>query len=545
MTQRTIVVLVEGAADAQTVSHAIDARLGFGADDIVVVTAPDEIRGRAFWSSPSAPTWWHEHDLDAGETVLLIADIPRLAASLAGVTTRWFVWCRSGSATAAYAAMDSVAAVVAEDAASFADQVSARLMELGWRFGERPTWGPFRRASAEAGGHPAPIEARSRDAAPEPPPTVPQSWPPATARPPAAPEIVPPLPSLDWSAHAAAADFPIATASVEVSALAIGDPPSPAPLVDLANLPILAATGRPLATGRQGLTRRLATLLGGNGKNDSVDVGAIAQALVGAHDTVVLVGSRKGGVGKTTESLAVGFLAAQAVEVLGGSALVVDANLTNADITVKLRLPNEAPTVRDVVTALAANAKAPTPLAVRGSTLRVLGENRETQRYTGLEIEALVGDIRSGYTVAVVDLPNAVPGVEDKAEAAVEAWLPHADVVIIPIDTSIASFEGAADMLAAINELKQRRGDSYNPGVVIAFLRPSDIDPRRIAPDLAATLNELSELGAQVVDIPASSRMAMVDWSNHSTPLVDADPKVTRAYWNLVAAVTAARGVGG
>jgi hypothetical protein len=53
------------------------------------------------------------------------------------------------------------------------------------------------------------------------------------------------------------------------------------------------------------------------------------------------------------------------------------------------------------------------------------------------------------------------------------------------------------------------------------------------------------ELGAQVVDIPASSRMAMVDWSNHRIPLADADPKVTRAYWNLLTAVTAARGAVG
>ena len=544
MTRRVIVVLFDLAVDAKAVSHSIETRVTFGADDIAVLSAPDEIRGQAFWTNPAAPRWWEEHDLDACEAVVLIGHAPRLATSLAGVATRWFVWCQNAGEASTYAGDASVRAVIAGDSTSFAEQVSASLTELGWQFGQTPTWGPFRR-STEGVVETAAIEAPIEPPVPAAQPTTPEAWTQPAPRPTMVPEVVPPLPSLAWSTHTRETNGSTEAPSEDGPAVAVDDPPGTTPLVDLASLPIFAATSSSLTTERRGLTQRLASLLGGSGKSDPVNVGAIGQALVSAHDTVVLVGSRKGGVGKTTESLAVGFLAAQAVEVIGGAALVVDANLTNADITVKLRLPDSAPTVRDVVNALSANSMPPTPVAVQGSTLRVLGENRETERYTGLEIEALVGDIRNRYTTAVVDLPNAVPGLEDKAEAAVEAWLPHADVVIIPIDTSIASFEGAADMLAAINDLKERRGGSYNPGVVIAFLRPNDIDPRRIAPDLAATLDGLSELGAQVVDIPASSRMAMVDWSNKRTPLVDADPKVTRAYWSLVAAVAAARGATG
>jgi hypothetical protein len=96
-------------------------------------------------------------------------------------------------------------------------------------------------------------------------------------------------------------------------------------------------------------------------------------------------------------------------------------------------------------------------------------------------------------------------------------------------------------MLTAISALKERREGRYNPGIVVAFLRPADIDPRRLAPDLAETLEQVEKLGAAVVDIPDSSRMAMVDWTDHPVPLTDVDPKVTKGYWDLLDAVVAVR----
>jgi cellulose biosynthesis protein BcsQ len=139
-----------------------------------------------------------------------------------------------------------------------------------------------------------------------------------------------------------------------------------------------------------------------------------------------------------------------------------------------------------------------------------------------------------------VDLPNAVPGREDKAEAVVNAWLPQADVVVIPIDSSVASFEGAADMLTAIAEMRFASGGSYNPGLVVAYLNPLESNIRKAAPALASTLEQIEELGANVVDIPVSSRLAVAEWSDQPKPLTQADPRLTKAYWQLLARVVSA-----
>lgn len=543
---RVVVVTVDPPEDALTIAADIERSQGLGADAVRCLVPGGEALGDGFWGEAGAQ-WWQSQGLDDADPVLVACHRPGLARVLRDVASRWLVWCPTPDAAKTYAGVPRVGAVVAEKADQVSALLVAQLREWGWRFGERPTWGPFRPATA-----PPTTESHAVPELPRPAPSLPTAEPwPVTIAPPGVgppPADVPPMPQLSWvtvaPAPAPAVD-PVPEAPLfPAAATAVNEPDVETP-VDLGERPalpaLLAHAPRPSPGRRRGRARRLATLFRGGDGEGAADVGAIGQALAALHDTVILVGSRKGGVGKTTESLAVGFLTAQAVEVLGGSALVLDANLTNADISVKLRMPDAAPTVREAVAALMRNQLAPTPVAVRGSSLRVYAEGRETERYTPDEIDTLAQYIRRYYTAAVVDLPNAIPGCEERAESVVEAWLPHADVVVIPMDTSLASFEGAADMLAAITELKERQGGAFAPGIVLAFLRPADVDPRKIAPDLAATLRELEALGAEVVDIPASSRMAMVDWSDSATPLTDADPKVTRAYWKLVAAVVAAR----
>jgi MinD-like ATPase involved in chromosome partitioning or flagellar assembly len=555
MTARTLVVIVEPRSEALRIAATIDARTGLGGEDISAIVPDEALLGDGFWSGEAAQHWWEEMRLDERGAVMVARDRSGLASVLHGVASSWIVWCATADAAAAYAPATSATAIVANDPDELAQGCADHLARSGWRFGHRPSWGPFRPAVRRAEPPAADPRAPVVDVVPpsrisaEPADHAEQAWPqPATAPTPAwsSAEPVPPLPALQWHpAPATGLDNP-------ADLVVLRDVPTDgdiAPIYGLEDGTATAVSPHSLSAasppvnghGRaRGIGRRLGSLLGRSDPTP-VDVGALGQALTAAHDTVVLVGSRKGGVGKTTESLALGFLAAQAVEVMGGSAVVLDANLTNADISVKLHLPLSAPTVRDLVTALMSNAVTPTPVAVRSSSLRVYGEHRETERYEAPEIAQLAGHLRRYYTVTVVDLPNAVPGIEDRAEAVVDAWLPHADVVVIPVDTSIASFEGAGDMLTAIRALKERRGGRYNPGVVVAFLRPADIDPRRFAPDLAGTLEQLQKLGAAVVDIPDSSRMAMVDWTDHPVPLTDVDPKVTKGYWDLLDAVVAVR----
>lgn len=548
MSERTLVVAVEPRSDADCIASALRERMGIDGDDIRVLIPEDALGSGGFWSGDGGERWWDEQLLDAREVVLVAQHRRGLPHVLWNVASRWLVWCATDEAAAAYAGHPSASALRAADATACGARVAEALTGQGWHLGHRPSWGPFRPMSSDA----------ANDAEPAPPATddAPIAAPEATsdtletigtrAREDA--QLLtaaswsdpPPPPQMEWPVGAHGGD------GAQVELAVIPEPSGAALLQRSPGNGALGAPPRQMAFEAhpehppRGIGQRFRSLWGRT-DGPRVESGALGQSLTRWHDTLVLVGSRKGGVGKTTESLALGFLAAQAVEALGGSAVVIDANLTNADLAVKLNLSPQAATVRDVVGALMRQAMPPTPASVRGSSLRVLGEHRATERYEPLEIDLLAAHLRALYTLSVVDLPNAVPGLEEKAEAVVEAWLPHADVVVVPIDTSIASLEGAADMLAAVGERSGRPPNGHRPGVVVAFLRPSDLDPRRIAPELDTTLRELEELGAAVVEIPASSRLAMVDWSNHPTPLVGVDPRVTRAYWDLLAAVADVR----
>ncbi|MBJ7595981.1 MAG: hypothetical protein JF886_14205 [Candidatus Dormibacteraeota bacterium] len=547
MTSRTLVVVIEPRADALRIAAIIDGRSGLGGDEVTAIVPDETLLGDGFWSGEAAQRWWEEMQLDDRAAVMLARDRPGLAAVLAGVSAPWIVWCNDEAAVAAYGGAPSVTTMSAGNVEDLAQRCAEHLAGSGWRFGHRPSWGPFRpreRAPSSQGFVDPPLSStESSDPAVAAPAFERQTPQPAVVPSAASSEPLPPLPTLQWNSP----DTSPATVGAQLSVLAdVDEDENEAKTGEsarvLAASMAMAEALAPVNGHRQpsGIGRRIGALFGRPDRS-TVDTGAVGQKLAARHDTVVLVGSRKGGVGKTTESLALGFLGAQAVEVMGGSTVVLDANLTNADISVKLHLPTAAPTVRDLLTALLSNTTAPTPVSVRRSSLRVYGEHRETERYEAPEVALLADHLRRSYTLAVVDLPNAIPGLEDRAEAVVDAWLPHADVVVIPVDTSMASFEGAADMLAAVAAVKERH-QAFNPGVVVAFLRPTDIDPRRVAPDLDETLAAVRDLGAAVVDIPESSRMAMVDWTDHPVPLTDVDAQVTRAYWELLDAVVTARG---
>ena len=549
MSARAIVVLVEPAADADRITTWLTDRAVAGL--VSVRRPPNHLLGAGFWAEPDAEGWWSDHGLDTGEVITVIGDRPGLERDLSEIDSEWAVWC-SDDGAGAYSGLGHVVPLTGRDVEDFAAALTATLSSRGWEFRSQPlpTWGPFRRR--HAGGdasQPTRATAIAADAAmvtndsdvaesaatvglavgdDTPPPPIPVrgfGWEAATA-----------ARRAEEAPHRSTTTATVARRPIPREATDDGD--DGAPLLTAAPL---EAVGRPTAPIRHAVADRLRTFLGSRRREPDIDIARIGQGLVGLHDTIVVVGSRKGGVGKTTESLGLGFLGAQAVEALGGCALLLDANLTNADVSVQLRLSASAPTVRDLVKALMTNAPAPTPVSALGTALSVYGENRETERYTPLEIDTLARHARAYYTLTVVDLPNATPGIEDKSEAVVDAWLPHADVVVIPLDTSAASFEGAADMLRAISDLQASGRLTRGSDVVVSFLSPRDLDVRRLRPELSATLDQLEALGATVVDVPGSPRLALIDWGTDPTPLTEADPAVTQAYWRILASVVAAR----
>lgn len=81
------------------------------------------------------------------------------------------------------------------------------------------------------------------------------------------------------------------------------------------------------------------------------DDNELATSLARRGATVVAVGSRKGGVGKTSHAAGMAIVAGSVLDAIGHRAVIVDANVANPDAWGVLNLPLGAATVRDTVAA--------------------------------------------------------------------------------------------------------------------------------------------------------------------------------------------------
>ncbi len=98
--------------------------------------------------------------------------------------------------------------------------------------------------------------------------------------------------------------------------------------------------------------------------------------------TIVAVGSRKGGVGKTSHAAGVAIAVGTALDVVGRCAAIVDANIANPDAWGQLSLPPGAATVRDMIVALVAGGELPRPVHASTPALACFPEARETHPST-------------------------------------------------------------------------------------------------------------------------------------------------------------------
>ena len=184
------------------------------------------------------------------------------------------------------------------------------------------------------------------------------------------------------------------------------------------------------------------------GRRDDVADQALATALVGRGSTIVAVGSRKGGVGKTSHAAGVAIVAGAALDPVGRCAAIVDANIANPDAWGQLNLPPGAATVRDVIAALAVNREPPRPVHASTPALACYPESRETSEYSRTEIGLIAAHLRARYPLIVVDMSNRLPDPTAGPEAAAAAfWLEHADVLVLPSAASKQDFNGVLDYL--------------------------------------------------------------------------------------------------
>ncbi|HET9052104.1 MAG TPA: hypothetical protein VFO60_10405 [Candidatus Dormibacteraeota bacterium] len=310
-----------------------------------------------------------------------------------------------------------------------------------------------------------------------------------------------------------------------------GDPPAHPIAVDTVDRPDASLRGR-CAWPKLTLFRREPAF--------STATAQDARRLAEWRSTLLAVWNIKGGTGKTTLAGTIGILGAQLVEPLGGRTLVVEGNPGNPDQGTFLGVPSTAPTVRDVMRALARGASVPEGEYARDARCRVLPEPRgNPSAYSAAEVRRFVALMRGINTVIVVDLGNAAPSqAQGSREALVEHWMPHADVWVIPIDLGEASFVGAGECLDAIEEAASVR-ELAMPGIVVPLLLPPGGRRATRVPEIAILLNHLREVGAEVVEIPYLVEINVAQHQRRT--VIGRDPRVTRAFEPLLRAVVRAR----
>jgi MinD-like ATPase involved in chromosome partitioning or flagellar assembly len=279
---------------------------------------------------------------------------------------------------------------------------------------------------------------------------------------------------------------------------------------------------------------------GSRARTAQVELGALGQRALASHSTTVLVtGGAKGGVGKTYTAIALAEMAARAVEPLGGSVVLCDGNLTNPDLRIVLRLPSGCTTVRHVVDALDSGAMPPAGVVGKGSVLRVYAENRETSPYRRSQIDRLARYLREQHVVVVIDVANCLPARwGSRAEQSLAHWMPHADVVVMPVDASGASFQAVAELKDALEEMHEAGDLRRAPDLVMPLLLYRGRRALR-EPAVREILDHHRDHDVQVVEIPRVEEISLAHWRQQS--LLDVSPREVRpAYTRLLSAVLSA-----
>lgn len=416
-----VVVLVDDAEDATSIAAVI---ADVARPNLALVPPR---RGAAFFTdgdgASEVDTWWRENVPPAALLVYVMDFSPAALSWLAGLDGHFII--RGGPPGLASAASASVETTDAASALELAAQVLRRLAAAG-ACDVDDAEGLLAFARATRAGDPA-----------EPPAPAANPFDLLAAMPPAPP-----------------------------SAPAESSPPEPAPPHAVGNgLPHLAVVRH--TDNRRSVVDmlRLPSLRGGRSSRPDVvaDDAELAARLANRRSTIVAVGSRKGGVGKTSHAAGMAIVAGSVLDAIGHKAAIVDANVANPDAWGVLNLPVGAATVRDTIAALSAHLDPPRPVFATTPALACYPESRDSSEYSRHDIRLLAEHLRRSYTVAVIDLSNRLPDPTGGPEAAAAAyWLELADAVVLPTAWSKQDFNGVLDYL----ELPDL------PPAVVAYIAP-------------------------------------------------------------------------
>ncbi len=461
--------LLDDAADSLALTRLL-AGLRRPESPVSAVFRVPPVRGLAFFADSARQaeldTWWSAEIPGSARPVYLLMDADGLEDWLPGVDGTFYVGVADVSRVSAYPSDGRAQCFVPTGPMDFAAAVVQD--HSGGRGGVPALFDPADalRVAALSGSLPLLPDGRPLSAATRS----------GTRRPmPAGASVAPPTTFADAAETAARAPVDTSAAgwSVEVP-------------------PAGAAPARPGASRLRLPTGGLSGVLRRRGRSHQRTDSELAHQLAGRGTTIVAIGSRKGGVGKTSFAAGIAIAAGSVLDQIGHMACLVDANIANPDAWGQMNLPGGAATVRDTVSALLANRDTPPPVHAATPALACYPEVRETIEYSRTAIRRLAEHLRRRYTFIVVDMSNRLPDPTAGPEAAVAAyWLEVADVLVLPTTSARADFNGALDFMEV----------GGLPPTVVAYIVP---DSRRLR-DNPATLEyvrAIRQRALSLVEVP-------------------------------------------
>jgi hypothetical protein len=240
----------------------------------------------------------------------------------------------------------------------------------------------------------------------------------------------------------------------------------------------------------------------------------------------VAIGSRKGGVGKTTTAAAVAVGLGRLVNMSGGWAAIMDFNVVNPGDWGELELPPGAATVRQLITALVADREPPRPGYVNSPGLVLYPYGNDSTESTSTEVDLVAEYNRRQWGAVVIDTANRLPGLGDPAGEVVAYWMEHADCLVLPTTANPEDLVAVLDYLAVENL----------PPTVVAYI-VSGSRKVRDHPTARRFLEEIAAKVFAVVEIPDDKGDDLKRLKLEGRPINEAPAKFGRAYRSLIEAI--------
>lgn len=257
--------------------------------------------------------------------------------------------------------------------------------------------------------------------------------------------------------------------------------------------------------------------------------GEIGDLLLGTRPApLVVVGSRKGGVGKTAMSAGLAQVAGYALDGRAGVAALVDQNINNADQWGRLRLPEGVTTVREVMAKLEQGEEFPAaPAYARTPALAVFPESRDPgDGYPPLLIERFARDLRSRYVFTVIDLPNSLPAFTSAEASVAASYIAQADLVLVPTTDDPNALRGALEYLTTPSMRKK--------AAIVPYIVSTERGIRD-HPKVLELLDEIRQHSIAVVPFPRTEKATLAVVRGAS--VLDVDTRLRSAYIDLAATV--------